>query len=171
MLKCEWHIVCCSIDSTSKSVSDIVFHLKMARRGRNMLWIDWNKVTRVWVAIAGISGKCVKFMDLMTEIISYNLTFPSVSRIWKWKEGAQVPIIKKIHQILNKMSAVLYCFHGKRISNNIQPRKPILIPHNTRLRVWRSSVWLISATFWSDLQHPSSRMYHIPNYTSHSRKT
>jgi hypothetical protein len=42
----------CRIDSISKSVSDIVFHLKMAHRGQNMLWIEWNKVTRVSVAIA-----------------------------------------------------------------------------------------------------------------------
>jgi hypothetical protein len=34
-IKEQW--IRCSIDGTSKSESDIVFHLKMARKGRNML--------------------------------------------------------------------------------------------------------------------------------------
>jgi hypothetical protein len=36
---------------------DVVFHLKMARRGRNMLRKTKNKVTRVSVATAGILRK------------------------------------------------------------------------------------------------------------------
>jgi hypothetical protein len=41
-----------------RSVIDVVFHLKMAHRGRNMLWKTKNKVTRVSVVIVGILRKC-----------------------------------------------------------------------------------------------------------------
>jgi hypothetical protein len=52
----EWAIVKQRIRCFSKYVSDVVvFHLRMARRGRNMLWTkDKNNTNKFSVEIAGI---------------------------------------------------------------------------------------------------------------------